>query len=131
MELSYVVILVVLLGAMAATVPVFLCLFFTAVIGFIAFTDLPLLVLAQSLFRSMDKFALVVVLFFILCGNIMTSGSIVDKLITFANAVVGWLPGGLAMAGVLACGMFGAISGSTVASSATWYSMLERMVKCT
>jgi C4-dicarboxylate transporter DctM subunit len=116
MELSYIVILVVLLGAMAATVPVFLCLFFTAVIGFIAFTDLPLLVLAQSLFRSMDKFALVVVLFFILCGNIMTSGSIVDKLITFANAVVGWLPGGLAMAGVLACGMFGAISGSTVAT---------------
>jgi C4-dicarboxylate transporter DctM subunit len=116
MELSYLIILLVLLGCMAATVPVFLCLFFTAVIGFVAFTDLPLLVLAQSLFRSMDKFALVVVLFFILCGNIMTSGSIVNKLIRFANAVVGWLPGGLAMAGILACGMFGAISGSTVAT---------------
>ncbi len=116
MEASYLIILLVLLGAMASTVPVFLCLFFTAVIGFVAFTDLPLLVLAQSLFRSMDKFALVVVLFFILCGNIMTRGSIVDKLIRFANVVVGWLPGGLAMAGVLACGLFGAISGSTVAT---------------
>ena len=116
MESSYIIILLILLGAMAATVPVFLCLFFTAVLGFVLFTNLPLLVLVQSLFRSMDKFALIVVLFFILCGNIMTGGSIVDKLIRFANVVVGWLPGGLAMAGVLACGLFGAISGSTVAT---------------
>jgi C4-dicarboxylate transporter DctM subunit len=72
MELSYFVILLVLLGCMAATVPVFMCLFFTSVMGFILFTDLPVLLLAQSLFRSMDKFALVVVLYFILCGNIMT-----------------------------------------------------------
>jgi C4-dicarboxylate transporter DctM subunit len=80
------------------------------------FTDLPVLLLAQSLFRSMDNFALVVVLFFILCGNIMTAGSIVEKLIKVANALVSWLPGGLGMAGVLACGLFGAISGSTVAT---------------
>jgi C4-dicarboxylate transporter DctM subunit len=93
-----------------------MCLFFTAVLGFIFFTDLPLLLLAQSLFRSMDNFALVVVLFFILCGNIMTAGSIVEKLIKVANALVSWLPGGLGMAGVLACGLFGAISGSTVAT---------------
>ena len=74
------------------------------------------MMIASSFYLSMDKFALVVVLFFVLCGNIMTSGSIVDKLIRFANVVVGWLPGGLAMAGVLACGLFGAISGSTVAT---------------
>ncbi len=116
MEISYLIILGVLLGCMAATVPVFLCLFFTAVIGFLAFSTQPILLLAQSLFRSMDNFALVVVLFFILCGNIMTGGSIVDKLIGFANVVVGWMPGGLCMAGILACGMFGAISGSTVAT---------------
>jgi C4-dicarboxylate transporter DctM subunit len=64
----------------------------------------------------MDKFALVVVVFFILCGNIMTTGSIVEKLIKTANVLVGFLPGGLAMAGILACGFFGAISGSTVAT---------------
>jgi C4-dicarboxylate transporter DctM subunit len=93
-----------------------MCLFFTAVLGFVLFTDLPVLLLAQSLFRSMDNFALIVVLFFILCGNIMTAGSIVEKLIKVANALVSWLPGGLGMAGVLACGLFGAISGSTVAT---------------
>jgi C4-dicarboxylate transporter DctM subunit len=46
----------------------------------------------------------------------MTTGSIVKKLINVANALVGFLPGGLAMAGILACGFFGAISGSTVAT---------------
>ena len=110
------VILLLLLGGMASLVPVFMCLFFTAAISFVLFTDLPLLLLAQTMFRSMDNFALVVVLFFILCGNIMTSGSIVSKLIKMANILVGALPGGLGMAGVLACGLFGAISGSTVAT---------------
>jgi len=116
MESSHIIILLILLGCMAAYIPVFMCLFFTAVLGFLLFTDLPLLLLAQTIFRSMDKFALVVVLFFILCGNIMTAGSIVEKLIKVANALVSWLPGGLGMAGVLACGLFGAISGSTVAT---------------
>ena len=108
--------MLILLGCMAAMVPVFMCLFFTAVLGFLLFTDLPILLLAQSIFRSMDKFALVVVLYFILCGNIMTAGSIVDKLMKVANVLVSWLPGGLGMAGILGCGLFGAISGSTVAT---------------
>jgi len=116
MDTAHLIILGTLLGCMAAMIPVGICLFFTAVVGFLMFTDLPLLMLAGTIFRSMDNFALVVVLYFILCGNIMTAGSIVDKLIKFAHALVSWLPGGLAMAGCLACGMFGAISGSTVAT---------------
>ena len=116
MESSHIVILMILLGLMAAYVPVFMCLFFTAVIGFMLYTELPLLLLTQTLFRSMDNFSLVVVLFFILCGNIMTTGTIVARLIKMANALVSWLPGGLGMAGVIACALFGAISGSTVAT---------------
>ncbi|MBF0226472.1 MAG: TRAP transporter large permease [Desulfobacterales bacterium] len=116
METSYLIVCSILLGCMAAYVPVFMCLFFTAVVSFLLFTDFPILVLVQTLFRSLDNFALVVVLFFILCGNIMTSGTIVEKLIKVANTLVSWLPGGLGMAGVIACGLFGAISGSTVAT---------------
>ncbi len=116
MSNSYVIIAACLIGCLGATVPVFMSLFFTSILGFVYFTDMPIMMLAQTMFRSMDNFALVVVLFFILCGNIMTTGTIVDKLIKVANAVVGFFPGGLAMAGVLACGMFGAISGSTVAT---------------
>ena len=70
MELNHIIVLLILLGCMATYIPVFMCLFFTAVISFLVFTDLPLLLLAQSLLRSLDKFALVVVLFFVLCGNI-------------------------------------------------------------
>ena len=116
METSHIVILAVLLGCMATYVPVYLCLFFTAVVGFIFFSDIPILLLVQTIYRSMDNFALIVVLYFILCGNIMTAGEIVKRLIKVANVMVSWLPGGLGMAGCLACGMFGAISGSTVAT---------------
>ncbi|OQX24856.1 MAG: C4-dicarboxylate ABC transporter permease, partial [Desulfobacteraceae bacterium IS3] len=116
MESTHLIVLLILLGAMATYIPLFMALFFTTVISFLLFTHLPILLLAQTLFRSMDNFALVVVLFFILCGNIMTAGSIVEKLIKVANMLLSWLPGGLGMAGVLACGLFGAISGSTVAT---------------
>ncbi|WP_020678335.1 TRAP transporter large permease [Geopsychrobacter electrodiphilus] len=116
METSYLLILVLLLGLMGATVPVFMALFFTGTVGLVFLLGIDPQIVIEVLYRSMDKFALVVVLFFILCGNIMTTGSIVQKLIKTANCLVGFLPGGLAMAGILACGFFGAISGSTVAT---------------
>ncbi len=116
MNWEYLLIAAVLLGALASTVPVFMSLFFTGMLGLVWLLDINPQIVIEVLYRSMDKFALVVVLFFVLCGNIMTTGSIVQKLIRTANALVGTLPGGLAMAGVLACGFFGAISGSTVAT---------------
>lgn len=116
MQINDLIILCILLGLMATYIPVFLSLFFTAAFGFMIFLDMPLALLAQTLFRSLDKFSLVVVLFFILCGNIMSKGKTVEKLINLANALVSWLPGGLGMAGVIGCGLFGAISGSTVAT---------------
>jgi len=116
MSVSPLIILALLLGCMAATVPVFMALFFAGLVGLMWGAGIDPQIVIEVLYRSMDKFALVVVLFFVLCGNIMTTGSIVKKLINTANILVGWLPGGLAMAGVLACGFFGAISGSTVAT---------------
>ncbi len=116
MDSSYLIILFMLLGLLASTVPVFMALFFTGTVGLVFMIGIDAQIVIEVLYRSMDKFALVVVLFFILCGNIMTTGSIVHKLIKTANVLVGFLPGGLAMAGVLACGFFGAISGSTVAT---------------
>jgi C4-dicarboxylate transporter DctM subunit len=116
MEANYVLILALLLGSLAATVPVFMALFFTGLVGLVWIVGIDPQIVIEVLYRSMDKFALIVVLFFVLCGNIMTTGSIVQKLIKTANVLVGCLPGGLAIAGVLACGFFGAISGSTVAT---------------
>lgn len=116
MESSYFLILAILLGCLAATVPVFMALFFTGTFGLVYLIGIDPQIVIEVLYRSMDKFALIVVMFFVLCGNIMTTGSIVEKLIKTANVLVGFLPGGLAMAGILACGFFGAISGSTVAT---------------
>jgi C4-dicarboxylate transporter DctM subunit len=116
MDIQYLLILAVLLGCLASTVPVFMALFFTGTLGLVWMVGIDAQIVIEVLYRSMDKFALIVILFFVLCGNIMTTGSIVKKLVDTANALVGWLPGGLAMAGILACGFFGAISGSTVAT---------------
>ncbi|MGL1931176.1 MAG: TRAP transporter large permease [Desulfotalea sp.] len=116
MDNSYLLIVAVLVGCLATTVPVFMSLFFTGMVGLVYLLGIDPQIVIEVLYRSMDKFALVVVMFFVLCGNIMTTGSIVKKLIKTANVLVGFLPGGLAMAGVLACGFFGAISGSTVAT---------------
>jgi tripartite ATP-independent transporter DctM subunit len=116
MDNSYLLIFALLLGCLASTMPVFMALFFTGMAGLVYGVGIDSQIVVEVLYRSMDKFALVVVMFFVLCGNIMTTGSIVEKLIKTANVLVGFLPGGLAMAGVLACGFFGAISGSTVAT---------------
>jgi len=116
MDNSYLLILAILIGCLVSMVPVFLSLFLAGTVGLVFMVGIDPQIVIEVLYRSMDKFALVVVMFFILCGNIMTTGSIVEKLIKTANVLVGFLPGGLAMAGVLACGFFGAISGSTVAT---------------
>ncbi len=116
MDNSYLLIFALLLGCLASTIPVFMALFFTGTVGLVYLVGIDAQIVIEVLYRSMDKFALVVVMFFVLCGNIMTTGSIVEKLIKTANVLVGFLPGGLAMSGVLACGFFGAISGSTVAT---------------
>ena len=116
MDSSYLLIVAILLGCLASTIPVFIALFFTGMFGLVYLIGIDPQIVIEVLYRSMDKFALIVVLFFVLCGNIMTTGSIVEKLIKAANVFVGFLPGGLAMAGIIACGFFGAISGSTVAT---------------
>ncbi|MGI9538317.1 MAG: TRAP transporter large permease [Desulfocapsaceae bacterium] len=116
MDSSYLLIVAILIGCLTSTIPVFIALFFTGMIGLVYLIGIDPHIVIEVLYRSMDKFALIVVLFFVLCGNIMTTGSIVEKLIKAANVFVGFLPGGLAMAGVIACGFFGAISGSTVAT---------------
>ena len=116
METTDFIIMAILLGCLTTYVPVFLSLFIASAVGVMFFLNMPLAMMSQTLFRSLDNFSLIVVLFFVLCGNIMTKGKMVEKLISFANAMVSWLPGGLGMAGVIGCGLFGAISGSTVAT---------------
>lgn len=73
--------------------------------------------LAQRMATSLDSFTLLAIPFFILAGQVMNKGGIAVRLIDFAKAFVGPLPGGLAFVNIIACMLFGAISGSAVAAA--------------
>ena len=75
-------------------------------------------VIAQRMATGLDSFALLAIPFFILSGQLMNRGGIARRLIELAKVVVGRLPGGLAYVNILANMLFGAISGSAVASAA-------------
>ncbi len=99
-----------------AGVPIAVILGTTTAVSLFFYTTTPLHIITQQLFNALDKFVLLAIPFFILAGSIMTRGGIARRLINFVNALVGWFPGGLAMAGILACIFFAAISGSSPAT---------------
>lgn len=77
-----------------------------------------LVVLPQKMFTAMDSFPFMAVPFFMLAGGIMESGGISKRLIEFAKALIGWVPGGLSVITVVSSGFFGALSGSNAATVA-------------
>ena len=77
-----------------------------------------LMVLPQRLFAGLDSFALIAVPLFILAGDLMAGGRVSEKLVAFADALFGFLKGGLSIASVLAGMFFAAISGSGAATTA-------------
>jgi tripartite ATP-independent transporter DctM subunit len=72
---------------------------------------------AQRIATGLDSFTLLAIPFFVLAGVLMGRGGIARRLIEFARALVGFLPGGLAFVNVIASMLFGAISGSAVAAT--------------
>lgn len=73
-------------------------------------------IMIPQMFNTADSFPLMAVPFFILAGNIMSNGAIARKLIDIAREFVGWVPGGIAIATILACTFFSALSGSAAAT---------------
>lgn len=85
----------------------------------IFFTDIvKLQVVAQKMFTAVDSFPLMAIPFFMIAGSIMEKGGISRRLIRLANALIGFLPGGLALVAILASMFFAAISGSAPATVA-------------
>lgn len=82
---------------------------------YLATDDSPAVV-AQKLFDTMEHTTLLAIPFFILSSHFLTTGGVSKRLIEFAKALVGWMHGGLAMAGVVSCMLFAAISGSSPAT---------------
>lgn len=86
--------------------------------------DRPLLIVVQMAFQSLDSFSLMAVPFFILAGHLMQSGGIARRLVRLANAMVGWIRGGLGAVAVLTSMLFATVSGSSSATTAAIGSVL-------
>lgn len=90
----------------------------------------PLAIIIQQIFLTADSFVLLAIPLFVLAGALMETGGIAVRLVRFAQALVGWIRGGLAMAVVVAEYIFSGISGSTIADvSAIGATMIPPLTK--
>lgn len=94
-----------------------------------AYLGLPLMQIAQLMVKGVNVFTLMAVPFFIVAGEIMGAGGISNRLIKLADALVGWLRGGLAMVNCVDSMFFGGISGSSTADTAALGSIIIPMMK--
>ena len=108
-------VIILLLGLAFLGFPIYIALGI-GTLAALNMAGMPALVLPQKLFAGMNSSSLLAIPFFILAGNIM-SRSITVKLIDVANAIIGWIRGSVAVVTVLASALFGAISGSGVATA--------------
>lgn len=83
------------------------------------YTSMPMDLLSQTMFSSMNSFLLVAVPLFILVGAVMERGRVAERIFDFAEAIVGWLPGGLGHVNVISSVIFSGVSGSSVADIAS------------
>ena len=109
--------LVFLLG-LAIGVPVAITLG-VASLAYILTSGIPLVVVPQKMFSGMDIYVLLCIPGFVLAGNLMNAGGITPRIISFAQAGVGWMRGGLGMTNVASSMLFGGISGTAVADAAS------------
>jgi tripartite ATP-independent transporter DctM subunit len=113
----------------ALGVPVAYCLGLSALIGAL-WIGIPAEAVMLKISDGTDDFALLAIPFFVLAGAIMAEGGMATRLINLAKVFVGWIRGGLALVNILASTMFGCISGSSVADTASIGSvMIPQMVK--
>ena len=124
--------LVILFGVFAvlllAGVPVAFALGASA-IATMAWLDIPLIVAFQRMAAGMNVFALMAIPFFIYAGELMNHSGIAERLVRFAHSLLGRVRGGLGQVNVLASMMFGAVSGSAVASASAMGSALVPVMK--
>lgn len=92
------------------------------------YLGLPLTTICQQMVKGISSFSLMAVPFFITMGILMGTGGISEKLIALANAIVGWMRGGMAMVNIVASYFFGGISGSAAADTASLGSILIPMM---
>ncbi|EFC91645.1 TRAP dicarboxylate transporter, DctM subunit [Dethiosulfovibrio peptidovorans DSM 11002] len=115
---SFMFVILLLLVVLFMGMPVAFSLGATSVLLTLLY-DLPMKILSQSIFTSLEGFVLLSIPLFVLMSQVLLDGRIGDDLFEVMNAWVRHLPGGLAIATILACAFFAAITGSSAATAAT------------
>src|SRR5262252_5639556 len=105
-----------LFALMLTGMPVSISLGLTVLMFLFTMTEVPIESVGLKLFSGLDNFGIMAIPFFILVGTFLTRGGVARRMIAFTTSLVGHLPGGLGLAGIAACAMFAAISGSSVAT---------------
>ena len=115
--MDVVLLFTLVIGLLIIGVPIAVALGMSSVLFLLAFSDSSLASVAQTLFSAFEgHYTLLAIPFFILASSFMTTGGVAQRIIRFSIACVGHLPGGLAIAGVFACMLFAALSGSSPAT---------------
>ncbi|MDE2372474.1 MAG: TRAP transporter large permease subunit [Burkholderiales bacterium] len=124
------IIFTLLVLLMVTGMPISIALGLTVLTFLFTMTDVPIESVALKLFTGIEKFEIMAIPFFILAGNFLTHGGVARRMIRFCTAMIGHWYGGMGLAAVLACALFAAISGSSVATVVAVGSiMLPEMVK--
>jgi tripartite ATP-independent transporter DctM subunit len=108
--------------------PVAFAIALSCILTFIA-EDLPIATAFQSMISGMNVFSFLAIPFFIFSGEIMLHGGIAEKIVNFARNLVGHWRGGLGMANVVACTLFGGVSGSPGADTSAMGGIMIPMMK--
>jgi len=110
------IVFALLIGLMLTGMPISIALGLTVLSFLFFFSNVPTEAVAMKLFTGIEKFEIMAIPFFILAGNFLTHGGVARRMINFATSMVGHWHGGLALAGVIACALFAAVSGSSPAT---------------
>ena len=128
--MSTLIIFGILTVLMLTGMPISIALGLTVLTFLFTLTQVPLESVALKLFTGIEKFEIMAIPFFILAGNFLTHGGVAKRMIRFASDMVGHFYGGLGLAGVVACALFAAVSGSSPATVVAIGSiLLPAMVK--
>ena len=106
------IIFFLLIALMLTGMPISISLGLTVLTFMFTMTNVPIESVALKLFTGIEKFEIMAIPFFILAGNFLTHGGVARRMINFATSMVGHWHGGLGLAGVMACALFAAVSGS-------------------
>src|SRR4249920_4021858 len=105
-----------LIALMLTGMPISIALGLTVLSFLFVMTQVPIEAVALKLFTGIESFEIMAIPFFILAGNFLTHGGVARRMINFATSMVGHWYGGLGLAGVMACALFAAVSGSSPAT---------------